>query len=130
MLAQSLYLQGRDDEAMALTSELARSEARHIETCVDWRLVRAGVLARGRHPDAESFAREAVSLAETTDLPNVKGDAYAGLSHVLRLLGNTRDAEAAARRAFENFQEKGNIASVRRLTRHLESRRESALDHL
>ena len=63
-----------------------------------WRQVRAQVLARrGEHAEAEQLAREAVSLAEETDMLNFHGNALADLAEVYALAGRTEDARDAAR---------------------------------
>ena len=68
-LAQAVYAQGRDDDAgryTQISEELASRD--DLLTQVIWRSVRAGLLARqGRIEEAEALAREAVTMAESTD---------------------------------------------------------------
>ena len=66
-LAESIYRQGRDDEALAftaITEELAADD--DLEPQVLWRSVRAKVLAkRGDRARAEELAREAAGSSRT-----------------------------------------------------------------
>jgi predicted ATPase/class 3 adenylate cyclase len=122
-----LYLLGRDEEAeaMALLSARAATTA-DISSNVVWRGVLAKVLARrGRAEDAEPTAREAVELAEMTDMLVLQGDAWVDLAEVLRLAGRQEEAVAALRSALERYGRKQHtvaIASVRRRLAELTAR--------
>jgi ATP/maltotriose-dependent transcriptional regulator MalT len=83
-----------------------------------WRQVRAKVLARrGAHAEAERNARDAVSLADDTDMLNWQGRALVDLAEVLALAGRREEAAAELDRAIALYKRKGNVvadASARR----------------
>lgn len=113
-LAEALYLQGRLDEAERFAG-LARETAApdDVTSQVDWRRVRAKVLARrGETEGAESLAREAVELAAGTDYIVQHGDALMDLAEVLRLAGRSADAIPAVRQAIELYERKENAVSA------------------
>jgi hypothetical protein len=64
---------------------------------------------------AEELAREAVSVAERTDLLNTHGDTLADLGEVLALAGRPAEALAVFEQAAEIFERKGNRASLGRV---------------
>jgi len=73
------------------------------------------VLARRGEADAaEAAAREAVAIAERTDLLNTQADALLDLAQVLAQAGRSDEARAAARDAAERFERKGNLPSLAR----------------
>jgi len=81
-----------------------------------WRTARAKVRARrGDLPEAEALAREAVALAERTDLLNTHGDTVADLGEVLALAGRPDEAAAVFADAAEILERKGNRASLERV---------------
>ena len=87
-------------------------------TQMQWRGVRAKVLARrGRHADAETLAREAVAICETTDLLDQQGDVYSDLAEVLRLAGDHGGAAAAFDEALARYERKGNLVAAQRTRR-------------
>ena len=57
------------------------------------------------------LAEEAVSLANGTDFLDLQGNTLLGLAHVLRLAGDAEGAYAAAERARQAFERKGNVVS-------------------
>ena len=116
LLAGIVYQQGRYDEAMDFADEAdAVSALDDMEPQIWLRGVRAKVLARrGRFDDAEREARENVRLAEETDWPGYTGTAWTDLAEVLHLGGRVDDAAAAARRAEEFLEEKGDLVSLDR----------------
>ena len=122
--AQALLAQGRDEEAEHYTrlSE-ERAAPSDLLTQIIWRSVRARVLARrGNIDQAESLAREAVSLAEQTDFLNQRADALIDLAHVLRQAGRHEEARSTGAEALHLYQQKGNLvaaASARSLLAHL-----------
>ena len=80
-----------------------------------WRTARAKIRAeRGDAEGAEVLAREAVGLAEATDLLNTQGDALLDLASVLAHGPRREDALAAAEEAARRFEQKGNRASLAR----------------
>jgi tetratricopeptide (TPR) repeat protein len=79
-----------------------------------WRGVRARVAAhQGRAEEAESLARAAVELADTTDLISLRGDAKLDLADVLRTLGRREEAERATEEGLALYRSKGNAAAAR-----------------
>jgi predicted ATPase/class 3 adenylate cyclase len=83
-----------------------------------WRSARAKIRANGGDlAEAERLGREAVALAEETDLLNTRGDTLADYAEVLSLAGRPVDAKAALERAAEHFERKGNTTSLERVRR-------------
>ncbi len=77
--------------------------------------MKALVLARrSEHEEAVRLAREAVEIAERTDLPNAQGRAWRDLGEVLELAGRTGDAIAALEQALERYERKKNLAMTNR----------------
>jgi class 3 adenylate cyclase/tetratricopeptide (TPR) repeat protein len=115
-LAQALYALGDLDAAESRASSaavLGASDDALTQTLS--RQVRAKVLAaRGRHAEAEDVAREAVALAEATDLLNVQADAYSDLAEVLALGCKTDQARTALGLALGRYERKGNIVMAER----------------
>ncbi|HEU0086347.1 MAG TPA: hypothetical protein VFQ77_01620, partial [Pseudonocardiaceae bacterium] len=116
MLAQALYMQGHYVEAEAeCTVSETTTAAEDMWTQVMWRGVRAKILARqGRGIDAEALAREAVRLAEPTDLLTMRADAQLDLAEVLALTDRLVEATVTVRQAIALYEQKGNIVSARR----------------
>ena len=78
-----------------------------------WRTSRAKILARQGHLEpAEVLAREAVSLAEATDLLSTHGDALCDLAEVLALADRRQEGLAALEQAAKLYEAKGNIAAL------------------
>ena len=116
LLAQTLYLQERDDEALRF-SELSEEAAApdDLSAHVQWRAARAKVLARaGTTEEAERLAREAVRLAAETDFLGLHGDALVDLAEVLVLAGRTRESVPALEDAVRLYERKGNVVSAER----------------
>jgi class 3 adenylate cyclase/DNA-binding winged helix-turn-helix (wHTH) protein len=116
LLAQVVYAQDRIAEAGELSRMAERRAAEEDTTTqVVWRGVQAKVLAReGRCDDAEALAREAVALAEPTDLLLHRGDAMLDLAEVLRTCERTDESDRAARTALELYELKGNAVAAAR----------------
>jgi class 3 adenylate cyclase/tetratricopeptide (TPR) repeat protein len=113
-LAHALYALDRLDEAEAWATR-ASSLAREAWANMLWRQVRGKVLARrGKHAEAQRVAREAVAIADDTDMLDGQGDAYADLAEVLRLGGKSDEAAAALEQALERYERKGNLVSAKR----------------
>ena len=111
LLAESLYVQGRHDEAAALVDEaLERTHDSDVAPRVELLGLRAK-LGGGSIDDA----RAAIELASTTDALNLQAEAYANLAEVLRQLGRTEDSAAASATAVKLYTRKGNRAAVARL---------------
>jgi len=66
---------------------------------------------------AETLGRDAVALAEETDLLNTRGDTLADYAEVLLLAGRRREASTALEQATEHFERKGNTTSLERVQR-------------
>ena len=111
LLAESLYVQGRQYEAAALVDDAL---ARLHDTDVGPRVLLLGLRAK-LDARSDEDARIAIELASSTDALNLQGDAYANLGEVLRLLGRADDATAATAQAAERYTRKGNRAAVARL---------------
>jgi predicted ATPase len=116
LLAQTLCALGEDDEAEHFSRECERAAAdEDVFSQVLWRSARAKVLARrGEARAAEDAARDAVAIAERSDLLNTQADALLDLAEVLALGGRADDAKAAALEAAERFERKGNLPSLAR----------------
>jgi hypothetical protein len=59
------------------------------------------------------MAREAVTLAATTDALNLHGDALMALAKVLRGAGRPDQAADAAQQPLDRYARKGNLVSAR-----------------
>jgi Flp pilus assembly protein TadD len=81
-----------------------------------WRTARAKIRARqGDFEQAESLAREAVSLGEPTDFVTIRAGALSDLAHVLALAGRTEEALAAVDGAARLYERKGNLTALAQL---------------
>jgi predicted ATPase/class 3 adenylate cyclase len=120
-LAESIYRQGRDDEAARfaeITHELAAVD--DLEPQVLWRSVKAKVLAkRGELDQAEQLAREAEALVESTDFPDLQAIAFLSLAEVLEAIGKTDEAAQLIARARTIYEQKGNVVAVSRMVREV-----------
>ena len=113
-LAEALYAQGRDEEALRYTKEGERAAAADdVLSQVLWRAMRAKVLARrGERESPERLAREAVALADSTDYLDHRGTVHLVLAEVLRLAGRESEATAEAQESLRLHEEKGNVVSA------------------
>jgi tetratricopeptide (TPR) repeat protein len=113
-LAEALYAQGRDEEALRYTKEGERAAAADdVLSQILWRAVRAKVLARrGDLESPEKLAREAVALADSTDFLDPRGTVHLALAEVLRLAGREREATAEAQESLRLHETKGNVVSA------------------
>ncbi len=115
-LAHALCALGEFDEAdhFSRAGEVA-AEPDDVLSQVLWRAARAKVRAEAGDPDgAEALAREAVRLAEATELLNTQGDALLDLASVLAHGARRDQALAAAEDAARRFERKGNLPSLER----------------
>ncbi len=116
-LGQALLAQDRYKEAdglAELSAELTAGD--DLVTQVLWRGVRARCLAvDGRLDEAERLAREAVTLAETTDFVNQRADALVDLGIVLGRLGRGEDAQSTFGEAIRLYEHKGNVVAAGRV---------------
>jgi DNA-binding SARP family transcriptional activator/tetratricopeptide (TPR) repeat protein len=116
ILAEATFVQGRDEETLALTELSADAGApEDMAIQVQWRGPRAKALARrGELDAAEQLARDAVALAEQSDFLDLHGNALMDLSEVLWIRGRSAEAAAAAESALALFRRKGNRVSATR----------------
>jgi tetratricopeptide (TPR) repeat protein len=108
-LARMLYLQGRFEEAFECT-QVALTMRSSLAAWPDtgWRGVRAMILARrGDVPAAIALARDAVALAEDTDLSLIHARALEDLAEVLELGGQPKEAESHRAKAIQLYEQKG-----------------------
>jgi class 3 adenylate cyclase/tetratricopeptide (TPR) repeat protein len=113
-LAETVYRQGRDDEAERFTEvseELTAAD--DLVTQVLWRSVRAKILARrGELEPAEELGRQAVSFADGTDFPDLKAWTSLDLAEVLESAGQTNEAAKLVSHAKELYERKGNVVAA------------------
>jgi ATP/maltotriose-dependent transcriptional regulator MalT len=96
-----------------------------VDAEVRGRQVRAKVLARrGRHPEAEALAEEALRLAARTDYLDPHAFALLAVAEVHRLAGRNHDAASAVHEAVELFRRKGNVVAEARAASLLDERGE------
>ena len=123
-LAHALYALGEVEEADRFSrAGEAAATPDDVLSQVLWRTARAKVRAEsGDAEGAEALAREAVRMAEATELVNTQGDALLDLASVLAHDSRRTDALAAAEEAARRFEQKGNrpsLARARALAREL-----------
>jgi tetratricopeptide (TPR) repeat protein len=114
LLAESVHLQGRDEEAKQLTvvSEEATSPE-DVWSQVAWRSARANILAgRGDAGEAERLAREAVDLISGTDALNTRAEAMLSLARAVRSAGRREEAAGCVAEALRLYEAKGNVVSA------------------
>ncbi len=122
-LAGAIAAQGqsRYDEAtrlIAISREAAAGEDLSAQALSQG--LSARILAdRGHHREAEALARSAADLAAQTELLSEHADALLDLAHVLAAAGRIPDAHAAATRALDLYQRKGNLPGARESLRYL-----------
>jgi hypothetical protein len=124
LLARIVRDQGRDGDALPLL-KLAEDTAADddIEVQALWRSIRAPIVARaGDLPAAEALAREAVELAQRTDMPAQQADTLAESAAVAALAGRGADARRAADQAIGLYVSKGDVVSARHVTAWLRAR--------
>lgn len=123
-LAEALYRQARDEEALAMTRESeAIAAVDDVSTQYLWRSVRAKVVARaGDQATADHLARAAIDIIEGTQDPDSQGYAWIDYAQVLQMAGRTDEAIEAALTAQARFRTKGNTESegrARSLEEHI-----------
>ena len=109
-LAHTLVAGGRHEEARRF-ADLSRSLAARedVYAQVRWRAATARTLAADGDPEqAARLAREAVELAEETDMLNLQADALLDLAETAELGGRPEEAAAAAARGLPLYERKGN----------------------
>jgi len=111
-LAHVLALAGRPGEARRLAEESRALAAREdVYAQVRWRAATARALTAGGGGDGDRavrLAREAVALAEATDMLNLRADALVDLAETAARSGRAEEAAAAAGRCLLLYERKGN----------------------
>src|SRR5207244_8909865 len=115
-LAQGLCELDRLDEAESWAGRAAELGASDdAATQMLWRQVTAKVLARrGELVEAERLVREAVTIADETDMLNQRGMSYLDLAEVLGLAGKIAEANGALEQALAFYERKGNLVMAER----------------
>jgi tetratricopeptide (TPR) repeat protein len=114
---------GREEEARQLLEDVSRNAAADdVVTQVSWRSAQARVLASsGRTDDARELARQAIRLAEQTDLMGLRADALLALAEVLLAEGRPNEGVPFARRALRALERRGAAIPAGRARAMLES---------
>src|SRR4029077_14026669 len=119
LLAQALHLQGRHDEAVAI-SEVTPAED-DVSAHVHLFASRARALAAvGRGEEAELLAQDAVERARKTDFLVMHGDALSAFAEVLYGNGNSTEARALLAEALELYRAKQHLVAIQRTENLLE----------
>jgi class 3 adenylate cyclase len=115
MLAQTIYAQGRREEAERFCQVSQRTAAgEDLSVHIVWRGVEAKILARqGRSEEAEVLAREGVELAAGTDFLTYHADALVDLAEVLETGGRPAEAAEAISDALRLYERKGNLSAAK-----------------
>jgi class 3 adenylate cyclase/tetratricopeptide (TPR) repeat protein len=116
LLAETLLVQGRDDEAREF-AQLAQSVVSDDDTIgqVSARLVGARLKALdGDLAAAEAEASEAVAIAAETDALALHADALVLVGDLLVRAGQAIEARAAFKDATELYERKGHVVAARR----------------
>ena len=114
-LAEALYALGRLDEADTYARK--GRELGDIDDLVNQftsRQIQAKVLARrGGYAEAETLAREAIALVDSTEGLRGQGDARCDLAEVLEHAGRRDEAIATLRDALERYERKDALVAAR-----------------
>jgi hypothetical protein len=115
VLAQTLYEQGRYDEADEVAAVGAASASTDdIGSHVFLRGTAAKIAARrGDAPRAEALASDAVALARRTDFVNMVAGALSDLGEVLALGARAAEAGTAFAQAIALYEAKENLSAAR-----------------
>jgi tetratricopeptide (TPR) repeat protein len=124
-LARALYALDRIGDAEVCIDRAAGYHG-DVFARQGWRQMKALLLARrGEHVEAETLAREAVALADATEMLDEQGEAYADLAEVLRLGGRRDEEVVALGHALERYERKGNLVMARRTRERLAELRDT-----
>jgi tetratricopeptide (TPR) repeat protein len=117
LLAHAVERQDRVDEAEQITRIAEEISAPDdLDAQAIWRGARARVLARkGRYPEAEALAREAVEMRARVDTLVDRVDAFMDLADVLRRAGDRPGSDAVLREALIAASSKGDVVAERRI---------------
>jgi len=115
LLGEALYRQGRLDEVDAYLDIGAEVGARDDVANESWgRSIRAKLLAsRGELHEAEALARDAVQIADRTEMIDHRATMWLDLAHVRLTTGDIR-AENAVEQALALYRQKGHVVGIRR----------------
>ena len=121
LLGDALHAQGRPAEAESWVDRAEScAAATDVHAQISWRPVRAKLLARhGSLDQAESLARGALSLADTTDALNLRAKVLLDLADVLRLGGKEDEAVRCVTDALALYEGKGNTVAADRIRARL-----------
>ncbi|MFT7601421.1 MAG: tetratricopeptide (TPR) repeat protein, partial [Acidimicrobiales bacterium] len=109
-LARSLLLQGKLDEAAQLAVEADENAGQNLQTAIAAKSVRSEIFAaQGHHDEAVAHGRQAVAIAEGTELIVDHASAVAAFARVLHTAGRDDDAYAAALAANRLWHAKGAL---------------------
>ncbi len=112
-LAHLLLDAGREPEALELVDEAEPAASDDVPVRVEWEAARARALAAaGRYGEANALARRAVTLADQTDLVELRARALLDLADVLRISGRPNEATPFAHRALRALERKGATGEV------------------
>jgi class 3 adenylate cyclase/tetratricopeptide (TPR) repeat protein len=114
ILARTLSLQGRNEEAEQLVAESLASISDDVTTEIVCGGVRARIAAgRGDFETAVTVAEEALRRAAAEGVETaVKPDVYMDLAEVMRLAGRRDEEVVALREALRLYELKGNLVSA------------------
>jgi predicted ATPase/DNA-binding SARP family transcriptional activator len=120
LLAQALSVQGRNDEAVAV-SDLTPAED-DVSARVHLFGARARALAAvGRLDEAERLGLEAAGEARTTDFLVMSGDASCDLAAVLLVAGRADEARSLLEEALQAYNQKQHLVAIDRTGNLLET---------
>ena len=116
LLSRLVRDQGRDEEALALSSAAEKATAADdMESQSLWRAIRAPIVARAGDPVlAEELARTALDLVRRTEAPSMQADALYELATVLGLTGKPGEAREVIAEAMALYTLKGNLVGAAR----------------
>ena len=126
--AHALLAQDRVEDAAAAVEAIDTVPApSDMEWLIKRHTARARLAAhRGEAEDSLTEARQAVELADRTDLIVFRADAHLVLAHVLLSADKRHEAERAAERSLELCDEKENVAAAAQVRRFLATLRAEA----
>jgi tetratricopeptide (TPR) repeat protein len=115
-LADSLYTQGRYDEAEFWAVIAARNSASDDRSAqAAWRGASSKLRARsGAIAEGEKLAQEEIALLATTDALIDQARALLDLAEVLRIAERQQEAHECVRGAIDLFNRKGNVVGAER----------------